>query len=70
MPKTICYKGYKGEIEFSFEDGLFVGYVIGIRDSLNFHGTSPAELNESFHNCVDNYLEMRRNLGRIPDKEY
>lgn len=54
------YKNYKASIMYSEEDELFVGEVIGVSDSLYFHGRSVVELEESFHNCIDNYMELKR----------
>ena len=70
MSNTIKYNGYHATIEFSAEDELLVGSVIGILDSLNFHGSSIEEVTRSFHDCIDGYLEMCKSLGRQPDKEY
>lgn len=70
MANMLKYKGYHGSIEFSAEDNLLVGSVIGIRDRLNFHGSSIEEITQSFHDSIDGYLEMCEALGRSPDKEY
>lgn len=70
MANMLKYKGYHGSIEFSAEDNLLVGSVIGIRDSLNFHGSSIEEITQSFHDSIDGYLEMCEALGRSPDKEF
>lgn len=70
MSNTLKYRGYHGQIEFSAEDNLFIGHVIGIQDSLNFHGSSIDEITSSFHDCIDGYLEMCEAFGRVPDKEY
>ena len=70
MANTLKYRGYHGQIEFSAEDNLFVGHVIGIQDSLNFHGSSIDEITVSFHDCIDGYLEMCKTFGREPDQEY
>lgn len=70
MANTLKYRGYHGQIEFSAEDNLFIGHVIGIQDSLNFHGSSIDEITSSFHDCIDGYLEMCKAFGREPDKEY
>ncbi len=70
MSNLIQYKNYHGKIEFSSDDGLFVGSVIGIRDSLNFHGTTVEEITQSFHDCIDGYLETCAAIGKSPDKEY
>jgi predicted HicB family RNase H-like nuclease len=64
------YKGYHASIKYSEEDNLFVGEVIGVNDTLGFHGSSVTELEDMFHQSVDNYLEMCREFGREPDREY
>jgi len=68
MANLLKYKGYHANIEFSDEDNMLVGSVIGIQDSLNFHGNSVSEITQSFHDCIDSYLEMCKLYGRSPDK--
>lgn len=70
MADFITYKGYHGTIEYSADDMLLIGSVIGVRDSLNYHGHSVEEITQSFHDSIDGYLEMCKALGRSPDKEY
>lgn len=70
MSKMMEYKGYHAQIEYDNEDEIFVGKVFGITDSLNFHGTSVSELEEMFHQSIDNYLEMCAAAGKTPDKEF
>lgn len=70
MANLIQYRGYHAKIDFSSDDNMLIGSVINIRDSLHFHGNSIAEVTQSFHDSVDNYLEMCEALGRTPDKEY
>ena len=41
LPK---YKGYISTIDFDAENRIFVGRIVGIRDGINFHGTSVDEL--------------------------
>ena len=43
------YNGYHAKVEFDSEDQIFIGHVIGINDSLNFHGESVKELTQSMH---------------------
>ncbi len=64
------YKGYHADIRFSDEDHMFIGTVFGVNDYLGFHGETVAELEEMFHQSVDNYLDFCRETGRTPDKEY
>lgn len=64
------YKGYLSTIELDSEDGIFVGRVVGIRDGINFHGTSVDELEAAFHESVDDYLAACEQLGQQPNKPY
>lgn len=70
MANVLKYRGYRGKIEFSEEDEMLIGSVIGIKDALYFHGHSVEEIIQSFHDSIDNYLEMCKVLGKSPDKEY
>ena len=70
MSSMLEYKGYHASIEYDAEDNIFVGEVFGIVDSLNFHGTSVEELNEMFRQCIDNYLDLCKKIGKSPDKEF
>jgi len=70
MSKMMEYKGYHAQIEYDGDDEIFVGKVYGIVDSLFFHGTSIGELEEMFHQSIDNYLEMCAGAGKAPDKEF
>lgn len=70
MANLIQYRGYHAKIDFSSDDNMLIGSVINIRDALHFHGNSIAEVTQSFHDSIDNYLEMCEALGRTPDKEY
>lgn len=64
------YKGYHARIEYDDTDKLLVGTVIGINDSLNFHGYSVSELEENFRQSIDGYLEFCQEIGKTPEKEY
>ena len=44
MNNTIEYKGYVGSVEFSEEDGLFFGKVMGIRALISYEGRDAKEL--------------------------
>ena len=38
MKNTMQYKGYVGSVEFSEEDGIFFGKVLGIRSVISYDG--------------------------------
>ena len=48
MNNTIQYKGYVGSVEFSEEDGIFYGKVMGIRSLISYEGESAKELLTTF----------------------
>ncbi len=68
--KTMTYQGYAARIEYSDEDGCFVGHLAGIRDVVGFHGESVAELRAAFEEAVDDYLEACAKIGRPPQRPY
>ena len=46
------YNGFSARIEYSDEDGLFVGHIAGIMDVVGFHGESVKELRTAFEEAV------------------
>lgn len=67
---TMTHKGYAARVEYSEEDGCFVGHVVGIRDVIGFHGESVAELRTAFEEAVDDYLETCKKLNQEPNHPY
>ena len=67
---TMEHKGFAARVEYSEEDGCFVGHIAGIRDVIGFHGDSVAELRAAFKEAVDDYLETCKKLGKQPNKPY
>jgi len=66
MNNTMTYKGYAVRIEYSDEDGCFVGHIAGINDIVGFHGESVAKLRAAFKEAVDDYLDTCKKLNRPP----
>jgi predicted HicB family RNase H-like nuclease len=67
---TISYKGDTAKIEFDPEDNILFGNIIGIRDTVGFHGESVSELKDAFHEAVDFYLESCETAGRKPNEPF
>lgn len=63
------YQGYRSKVEFSNEDGCFVGHVLGIPDTLAFDGQTAKEVTQSFHVCIDEYLKLRQEIDTASSKE-
>jgi len=70
MNQMMEYKGYHAKVEFSQEDDAFVGKVFGIADTLVFDGQSIEELRDSFEATIDDYLQLCKEIGKKPDREY
>jgi predicted HicB family RNase H-like nuclease len=70
MPKLLKYKEYRGDFEIDIEANILVGKVLGLSDSITFEGSTPEELEKSFHSSVDAYLEFCSNVGKKPEKPF
>ena len=70
MSSVVRYRGYVGSVEFSEEDCLFYGKVLGIRGLISYEGSSAKELLEGFHGAVDEYLSVCNAEEIEPEKPY
>lgn len=66
----MTYKGYAARIDYSEEDGAFVGRVAGIRDIVTFHGVSVDEIRAAFREAVDFYLSTCAKRGEAPQRPF
>ena len=67
---TMKYKDYTAKIEYSDEDGCFVGRLMGIRDIVSFHGDNVTKLRKAFKDAVDDYIQFCQEEGLTPQKPY
>jgi predicted HicB family RNase H-like nuclease len=70
MNDILQYKSYFANVQYSAEDDVFYGQVLGINDLVSFEGTSVKELKDSFYEAVDDYLETCKELNKQPEKMY
>ncbi len=70
MKNTMEYKGYVGSVEFSEEDKVLFGQVMGIRSLISYEVTTAQELLEDFHGAVEDYLELCQAQGIEPERAY
>jgi predicted HicB family RNase H-like nuclease len=54
----LAYKNYSGIVEYDEAGKIFTGEVIGLRDVITFQGRTADELEGSFREAIDFYLEM------------
>lgn len=64
---AMTYQGYTARVEYSEDDGCFVGHIAGIHDVIGFHGENVTELRTAFKESVDDYLVTYAKLGRNPN---
>lgn len=62
------HKGYRAQVEFDDEDGIFFGRLVGINDSVSFHGETAPELRAAFREAVDDYVQACGRIGKEPEK--
>lgn len=67
---TITYKGYSAAVHFDARDGIFVGKVQGIGDSVTFHADTAKGLEDAMREAVDDYLDGCKQSGKTPQKPY
>lgn len=67
MSNMVHYKGYDGSVEFSKEDGVFYGKVVGIQSLISYEGKNEEELLADFYDAVDDYLETCKVQGKEPE---
>jgi predicted HicB family RNase H-like nuclease len=53
------YKNYLSIVEYDSDGKIFTGEVLDLRDVITFPGRTPDELERSFRQSMDFYLEMR-----------
>lgn len=67
---TMTHKGFAAKVEYSEDDGCFVGHIAGIRDIVGFHGKSVRELRAAFVASVEDYLATCEKLNQPPNRPY
>ena len=50
------YRGFKGTIEYDYEDHIYHGKIINTKGFINYQAKKLDELREEFKNAVDDYL--------------
>jgi predicted HicB family RNase H-like nuclease len=56
VKNVMTYKGCMARIEFDPRDNIFVGKLMGIEDSITFHGEAVKELKADFQAGIDHYV--------------
>lgn len=68
MRNTMEYKGYIGSVEYSEDEALFYGEVLGIRSLISYEGADEESLMADYHNAINDYLTLCKQEGITPEK--
>jgi predicted HicB family RNase H-like nuclease len=67
---VLKYKNYVGSIEYDLTDKCLFGKILFIDDLITYEGNTIEELEKSFKEMVDDYLETCKLIGKEPQKAY
>lgn len=68
VSNNLYYKGYYGKIEYSAEDKVIYGKIMGTHSLISFESESATDIENEFHNTVDDYLSYCEEEGIEPEK--
>lgn len=68
--KYLEYKGYTGSIEYSSEDKLLYGKVLGIKSLISYEGSTGEALEKDFQEAVNDYLDLCKERGLEAEKAF
>lgn len=63
-------EGYKAKIEYDPELDQFRGEILGLNGSADFYGKNPTTLRREFKNSLKVFLEVCKEKGIEPTREY
>jgi predicted HicB family RNase H-like nuclease len=68
---NLKYKGYIGSVDYSEEDNILFGKVLGMsKDAITYEGRTIGELKTDFEDAIDSYMATCRANGTEPRKAY
>jgi predicted HicB family RNase H-like nuclease len=67
---TMEYKGYHATVDYSEDDNILFGTIVGINDLITFEAESISDLTIAFKAAVDDYLATCIVLGKEPEKAF
>ncbi len=70
MENVLEHQDFYGTVEYSSEDEIFHGRLIGINDLVTFEGDSVTSLKNSFIEAVKDYIALCQEAGKSPLKSF
>ena len=62
--------GYHARIEYNADTDLFRGEILGLSGGADFYGANPDELRREFKKSLDVFLEVCREKGLEPRRQF
>jgi predicted HicB family RNase H-like nuclease len=62
--------GYHAKIDYDEEADQFRGEILGLSGGADFYGSSPEELRQEFKKSLDVFLEVCKEQGIEPCRQY
>jgi len=66
----MTYKGYNGSVEYSDEDNVYFGSIVGINDRITYEGADTISLREDFETAIEDYLDLCTQISKEPEKSH
>jgi predicted HicB family RNase H-like nuclease len=70
MNNILTYKGFIGSVNYSADNHIFFGKIEGINDLVTFEGSTVEDLENAFHDMVNQHIEDCRLEGKPVEKSY
>ena len=58
MKDILTYKDFIGSVHFNADDEIFFGKIEGINDLVTFEGKSVKDIQQSFKEAVNDYIDI------------
>lgn len=62
--------GYSAKIEYDSDTDQFRGEILGLNGGADFYGANPEELRQEFKRSLDVFLEVCKEKGIEPRKQF
>jgi predicted HicB family RNase H-like nuclease len=66
----MTFDGFSAKIEYDSDTDLFRGEILGLHGGADFYGANPEELRQEFKRSLDVFLEVCKEKGIEPRKQF
>jgi predicted HicB family RNase H-like nuclease len=66
----MTFDGFSAKIEYDSDSDLFRGEILGLNGGADFYGANPEELRQEFKRSLDVFLEVCKEKGIEPRKQF